>query len=166
VTTTATTTGRTEAPAAGSGANDPRLKGLVLSGGKGSRLRPFTYTNAKQLVPSQTSRSSSPSAARGSGITDIAIVIGDTGEQVACVGDGGSSARHYVHQQDAARHRPRCRHRPRLLGDSRFVMYLGDNFVMGGIRSYVSFTAATPARRSSSTRPQPEAFGIARWTAP
>lgn len=167
MTTTAATTGRTAAPATGSG-DDGRLKGLVLSGGKGSRLRPFTYTNAKQLVPIANKPVIFYAIEQlvESGITEIAIVIGDTGEQVkACVGDGeqfGASIT-YI-QQDAPRGIAHGVAIARdFLGDSRFVMYLGDNFVMGGIRSYVESFAANSACSQILLHPvpNPEAFGIA-----
>jgi glucose-1-phosphate thymidylyltransferase len=165
--TTATTTKRTagKAPAGeGSGA----LKGLVLSGGKGSRLRPFTYTNAKQLVPLANKPVIFYTIEQlvESGITDIGVVIGDTGEQVkAAVGDGSQFGCKITYiQQDAplgiahgvmiARD---------FLGDSRFVLYLGDNFLMGGIRSYVERFAASDCASQILLHPvaNPEAFGIA-----
>src|SRR3712207_6371930 len=73
--------------------NDTPLKGLVVSGGKGNRLRPFTYTGAKQLVPI----ANKPVLFYGieqlvaAGVTEIAIVVGDTEAQVrAALGDGSA----------------------------------------------------------------------------
>jgi glucose-1-phosphate thymidylyltransferase len=168
--TTATTTKRTtgKAPAGG---RDGALKGLVLSGGKGSRLRPFTYTNAKQLVPLANKPVIFYTIEQlvESGITEIGIVVGDTGEQVrAAVGDGSQfgAAITFI-QQDAplgiahgvfiARE---------FLGDSRFVLYLGDNFLMGGIQSYVERFAANECASQILLHPvkDPEAFGIAEMT--
>ncbi len=167
MTTTATTTKRTtgKTPAGG---RDGALKGLVLSGGKGSRLRPFTYTNAKQLVPLANKPVIFYTIEQlvESGITDIGIVVGDTGEQVrAAVGDGSQfGATITFIQQDAPlgiAHGVATAHD--FLGESRFVLYLGDNFLMGGIQSYVERFAANDCSSQILLHPvaNPEAFGIA-----
>ncbi|HEY8766075.1 MAG TPA: glucose-1-phosphate thymidylyltransferase [Dehalococcoidia bacterium] len=165
--TTATTTKRTtgKSPAGG---RDGALKGLVLSGGKGSRLRPFTYTNAKQLVPLANKPVIFYTIEQlvESGITDIGIVVGDTGEQVkAAVGDGAQFGCRITYiQQDAPlgiAHGVSIARE--FLGDSRFVLYLGDNFLMGGIQSYVERFAANNCASQILLHPvaNPEAFGIA-----
>ena len=90
MTETVTATAATGARAGVSGGDDG-LKGLILSGGKGSRLRPFTYTNAKQLVPIANKPVLFYAIEQlvESGITDVGVIVGDTAEQVeAAVGDG------------------------------------------------------------------------------
>lgn len=168
--TTATTTKRTtgKSPAGG---RDGALKGLVLSGGKGSRLRPFTYTNAKQLVPLANKPVIFYTIEQlvESGITDIGIVVGDTGEQVrAAVGDGSQfgATITYIQQEAPLGIAHGVATARDFLGESRFVLYLGDNFLMGGIQSYVERFAANDCCSQILLHPvkDPEAFGIAEMT--
>src|SRR5437870_1611089 len=70
-----------------------RLKGLVLAGGKGSRLRPFTYTGAKQLVPVANKPVLYYAVEQlvAADVTDIGVVVGDTAAQVReALGDGSA----------------------------------------------------------------------------
>lgn len=166
--TIATTTKRKTGANTGGDANGS-LKGLVLSGGKGSRLRPFTYTNAKQLVPIANKPVIFYTIEQlvECGITDIGIVIGDTGEQVkAACGDGSQfgATITYIQQDAPLGIAHGVATAKDFLGDSRFVLYLGDNFVMGGVQSYVDkFTAnGNCSQILLHPVPNPDAFGIAQ----
>ena len=147
-----TATKKSERPASpNAGGKNGGLKGLVLSGGKGSRLRPFTYTNAKQLVPIANKPVLFYAIEQlvECGITDIGVIVGDTGEQVrAAVGDGSQFGASVTFiQQDAPlgiAHAVATAHD--FLGDSPFVLYLGDNFVLGGIMILGRFGRTTRMR--------------------
>lgn len=118
------------------------MKGLILSGGEGTRLRPLTHTRAKQLVPI----ANKPVLYYGiedmaaAGITDIAIVVGDTHQEIQeAVGDGsrfGVSVS-YI-RQEAPLGLAHCVLIARdFLGDDCFVMYLGDNMLEQGLAEFV-----------------------------
>jgi glucose-1-phosphate thymidylyltransferase len=167
MTGTATATDKTTATGA-PGDGNGRLKGLVLSGGKGSRLRPFTYTNAKQLVPiaNKPVLFYAIDQLVECGVTDIGIIVGDTAEQVkAATGDGSQFGCKITYiEQDAPRG---IAHAVKIARDfmagSPFVLYLGDNFVLGGIQSYVDTFLASGASSRILLHPveNPQAFGIA-----
>jgi glucose-1-phosphate thymidylyltransferase len=148
--------------------NRRRLKGLVLAGGKGSRLRPLTATGAKQLVPIANKPVLFYALEQlvEAGITEIGIIVGDTADQVrASVGDGnqfGASITYIpqaaplglAHAVVTARD---------WLGDDAFCMFLGDNFLRCGIAPYVeSFSRdSCPAMILLKEVEQPSAFGVA-----
>src|SRR5262252_2861746 len=127
------------------------MKGLILSGGKGTRLRPITHTSAKQLVPV----ANKPVLFYGleslveAGIKDIGIVVGDTQAEIrAAVGDGSRwGVRVTYIEQDA----PRGLAHAVLISESfidgdPFVMYLGDNLLNKGITAFTDeFLRVRPA---------------------
>jgi glucose-1-phosphate thymidylyltransferase len=120
-----------------------KLKGLVLAGGKGSRLRPLTATGAKQLVPVANKPVLYYALEQmvRAGITDIGIITGDTGEQVKeAVGDGSRFGASFTYIPQSA---PKgLAHAvitaEEYLGDSSFCMYLGDNFLKQGIEEHTA----------------------------
>src|SRR5258706_14111408 len=127
------------------------MKGLILSGGRGTRLRPITYTSAKQLVPiaNKPILFYGIEALAASGITEIGIVVGDTHQEIRdAVGDGSRwGVRVAYIQQDAPRGLAHAVKISRdYLGDEPFVMYLGDNLLNKGITQFVrDFESQKPA---------------------
>lgn len=144
------------------------MKGIVLSGGKGSRLRPFTYSGAKQLVPVANIPVLHFPIRQlvEAGITEIAIVVGDTEPQIRNeMGDGTRFGARFTYvRQDSpagiAHGALICRD---FVGDDPFVLYLGDNVLVGGIRDFVSTFEASGADGAVVLRrvPDPRAFGVA-----
>jgi glucose-1-phosphate thymidylyltransferase len=146
-----------------------RLKGLILSGGKGTRLRPLTYTSAKQLVPvaNKPVLFYGLEAMAEAGISEVGIIVApETGDEVRdAVGDG---KRFGVEVEYLEQEEPRGLAHALLtaepyLGDTPFVMYLGDNLLRDGIRDLVdTFRREEPDALILLTPvPDPEHYGVA-----
>jgi glucose-1-phosphate thymidylyltransferase len=145
------------------------LKGLILSGGRGTRLRPITFTSAKQLVPvaNKPVLFYGIEAMAEAGIREIAIIIApETGDEIRAVtGDGsrfGVELTYIVQDEPAGLAHAVLTAEP-FLGDAPFVMYLGDNLLQGGIAELVqTFRESAPAALILLTPvPDPEHYGIA-----
>ena len=118
------------------------MKGLILSGGKGTRLLPITYTSAKQLVPvaNRPVLFRVLDAVVEAGITDIGIVVGDTAREIqVAVGDGSQWRARvtYIPQEAPMGLAHAVKISQDYLGDDHFVMFLGDNVIQGGITTLV-----------------------------
>src|SRR5512132_2234470 len=150
------------------GYDSPQMKGLILSGGKGTRLRPLTYTRAKQLVPvaNKPVLFYGVEAIVAAGITDIGVVVGDTKEEIqAALGDGSQfGARIRYIEQDAPRGLAHAVliSEPFLRGEP-FVMYLGDNVIADGITALVDDFRKLGCNSQIllAKVPNPEQFGVA-----
>jgi glucose-1-phosphate thymidylyltransferase len=159
------------------------VKGLVLAGGAGTRLRPITHTSAKQLVPV----ANKPILFYGledmaaAGIEEVGVIVGDTAADIeAAVGDGSAFGLRvtYIPQDEPLGLAHCVLIAGDFLGDDDFVMYLGDNMLQQGLAQFVdrfeadrealaSPTLDAPDRRAPSAQillcpvPDPHRFGVA-----
>jgi glucose-1-phosphate thymidylyltransferase len=145
------------------------MKGLILSGGRGTRLRPITHTSAKQLVPvaNKPVLFYAIEALAAAGIEELGIIIApETGPEIrAAVGDGarfGVRVTYIVQDEPAGLAHAVLTAEP-FLGSDPFVMYLGDNLLQGGISDLVArFRGNQPDALILLTPvSDPESYGVA-----
>jgi len=144
------------------------VKGLILSGGRGTRLYPITYTSAKQLVPvaNRPVLFRVIDAIVEAGISDIGIVVGDTGPEIkAVVGDGSQWGARitYIQQEAPLGLAHAVLISEDYLRNDRFVMFLGDNVLEGGIVGLVrQFVESDWSAQIVLTKvDNPQHFGVA-----
>ncbi|MGW0824145.1 glucose-1-phosphate thymidylyltransferase [Streptomyces sp. NPDC002845] len=144
------------------------MKALVLAGGFGTRLRPITHTSAKQLVPvaNKPVLFYGLESIAAAGIREVGIVVGASAEEIqSAVGDGDAFGLDvtYIRQEAPLGLAHAVLVSRDFLQDEDFVMYLGDNFILGGITSLVDgFRRTRPDAGILLTRvTDPSAFGVA-----
>ncbi|MDQ3757379.1 MAG: glucose-1-phosphate thymidylyltransferase [Actinomycetota bacterium] len=146
------------------------MRGLILAGGEGTRLRPITHTSAKQLVPvaNKPILYYALESMAAAGVEDIGIVVGDTAAAIeAAVGDGSAFGVRvtYIPQEAPLGLAHAVLIARDFLGDDDFVMYLGDNLLQGGLGALVKDFGARPdgvaAQILLAKVPDPTRFGVA-----
>jgi glucose-1-phosphate thymidylyltransferase len=145
------------------------LKGLILSGGAGTRLRPITHTSAKQLVPvaNKPILYYGLESLREAGITNIGIIVGDTEDEIReAVGDGSTWDVEvtYIRQEAPLGLAHAVLTAADFLADTPFVMYLGDNLIKEGIATFVEEfrRKEVDALILLAHVAEPQRFGVAR----
>jgi glucose-1-phosphate thymidylyltransferase len=118
------------------------LKALILAGGRGTRLRPITFTRAKQLVPvaNKPILYYAIESIRDAGITDIGVIVGDTADEVReALGDGSTwgVGLTYIPQEAPLGLAHAVKIAEEFMAGDSFVMYLGDNLIADGIAPFV-----------------------------
>jgi len=143
------------------------MKALILSGGRGTRLRPITHTSAKQLLPvaNKPILFYGIEAVKETGIKDVAIVVGETKKEIMnAVGNGQKWAINvtYIEQEAPLGLAHAVKISQDFIRDESFVMYLGDNLIKDGITSLVrEFEKTRPNAQILLARvPHPEQFGV------
>ncbi|MEP0767262.1 MAG: glucose-1-phosphate thymidylyltransferase [Fimbriimonadia bacterium] len=144
------------------------MRGLILSGGKGTRLRPITFSMAKQLVPvaNKPVLFYGLEAMRDAGIEEVGIVVGETEPDIrAAVGDGSpwSLRVTYIRQDEPLGLAHAVKTARPYLADAPFLMYLGDNLIKSGVCDLVAeFERERPNATILLCRvPNPQDFGVA-----
>ena len=143
------------------------MKGLVLAGGFGTRLRPLTFTGNKHMIPI----ANEPMLFYGlrhmaaAGISEVGLVVGPLHEGIReAVGDGSPFGLRvtYIHQGEpkGLAHAVLCARE--FLGEEPFVMYLGDNLLQEGVLPFVERFRAHPVDAVIGVTPvkNPTSYGV------
>jgi len=143
------------------------MKALILSGGRGTRLRPITHTSAKQLLPvaNKPILFYGIEAVKETGIKKVGIVVGETKNEIKnAVGTGKKWGINvtYIEQEVPLGLAHAVKISQHFIGNESFVMYLGDNLIKDGITSLVKeFEKTRPNAQILLARvPHPEQFGV------
>ncbi|MFH9725782.1 glucose-1-phosphate thymidylyltransferase [Streptomyces sp. NPDC017254] len=144
------------------------MKALVLAGGTGSRLRPFTHSGTKQLLPiaNKPVLFYGLEAIAAAGIREVGLVVGDYEDDIRhVVADGTDFGLDitYVRQSRPLGLAHAVAVAGDFLADDDFLVYLGDNYLQDGIAGFVARAASQPAaaRLLVTPVPDPSAFGVA-----
>jgi glucose-1-phosphate thymidylyltransferase len=144
------------------------MKALILAGGKGTRLRPITFTRAKQLVPvaNKPILFYAIEAIRDAGITDIGVIVGDTADEVrSALGNGSKWGVKvtYIPQEAPLGLAHAVKIAEEFMGGEPFVMYLGDNLIADGVSRFVEEfrRGACDAQILLAHVPNANQFGVA-----
>ncbi len=146
------------------------MKALILSGGKGTRLRPLTHTSAKQLIPvgGKPVLFYGIEAIKNAGIEEIGIVIGETGDEIKrAVGDGKKFGVKvtYIYQPEPMGLAHAVKISKDFLGEEKFIMYLGDNLIKDDLKKFKEHFEKNNSNSLIllAKVPNPQDFGVAEF---
>jgi len=145
------------------------MKALILSGGHGTRLRPITHSQQKQLIPvaNKPILFYTIEDVIEAGAKDIGIIVGPNKEQVIETVESvdWDADIQFIYQNDPAGLAHTILIAEEFLGDEEFVMYLGDNLIKGGITQHADrFRSLNPDSLVLLTEvDDPQRFGVAEF---